>query len=148
MKRSVTLLISNIFATIWSLIMIYFVSSFFARGGAVYFVWANRMNYFLTELLESMEDVQIFMALLNVFYIFVAIYTFFYVLATILGWIGYITKSRGPALAAAILFLVGTLFGLIFILFSLPIIILSFVGQGRKRKINITSKNNYSSTIS
>lgn len=140
MKRSTTLLISNIFATIWTLIMLSSVFSFFAKGGAGYFVWANRMNYFLLDLFESMEDVQIFVTLLNVIYIFLAIYTFLYILATILGWVGYITKSRGCSLVAAILFLVGTLFCIILLLFNLHIIILSFVGQSCQRKINIKSK--------
>lgn len=140
MKRSITLLISNIFATIWTLTLLSSVLSFFVKGGAEYFVLANRMNYFLSELLESMEDVQIFAALLNIFYILVSIYTFFYTLATILGWVGYITKSRGPALAAAILFLIGTLFCIVLVLFSLHIIILSFIGQGCQRKFNLSRK--------
>lgn len=140
MKRSTTLLVSNILATTWTLILLSFVFSFFAKGGATYFVWANRTNYFLTELLQSMEDLQIFVTLLNVFYILMSLYVVFYTLATILGWVGYITKSRGPALAAAILFLIGTLFCIIFILFSLPIIILSFVGQSCQRKLNIANE--------
>ena len=141
MKRSITLLISNIFATIWTLILLYFVCSFFAKGGATYFVWANRMNYFLSDLLVSAEDVQIFATLLNGFYILASLYVLFYVIATILGWVGYATKSSGPALAAAILFLIGTLFCIIFLLFSLHIIVLSFVGQGCQRKLKKLSKN-------
>ena len=136
MKRSKTLLASNILATLWTLIMLFSVFSFFAKGGAAYFVWANQTNYFLSDLLGSMEDVQIFMTLLNAFYVFVSLHTFLFTLATIFGWVGYISKGRGFALAAAILYLVGTLLCLIFILFGLPIIILSFIGQGCQKKLN------------
>lgn len=148
MKRSLTLLISNIFATIWTLILLYSVLSFLVKGGAEYFVWANRTNFLLSEILVSAEDVQIFVTLLNIFHILVSLYTIFYTLATILGWIGYIAKSRGCALAAAILFLIGTLFCIIFLLFSLHIIILSFVGQSCQGKVNTKNENMCNSSIS
>ena len=148
MKRSITLLISNIFATIWTLILLYSVFSFFAKGGGENFVWAHRMNYFLSDLLETMEDIQIFATFVNVFYILVSLYTAFYTLATILGWVGYIAKSRGSALAAAMLFLVGTLFCMFFVLFSLHIIILSFIAQGCQGKVNLSCERQMNSGLS
>ena len=44
--RSKTLIVSNIFATIWTGIVLYSVTMFFARGGAQYFVLANYTNEF------------------------------------------------------------------------------------------------------
>ena len=138
--RSKTLIVANVFATVCTVIMLCFVVSFFAKGGSAYFVLANHTNVFLSELLESAEDIQIFITLLNGLYVFMAVHTFFFGLATIFGWIGYICKSSGFALSAAILYLVGTLICPIFILLGLPIIILGFVGQSCQRKLNKTSK--------
>ena len=138
--RSKTLIVSNIFSTVWTGIMLFSVISFFAKGGAEYFVLANYKNYFLSDLLGSIEDVQIFMTILNVFYILMSLHTFLFTLATIFGWVGYICRGAGFALSAAILYLIGTLLCPIFILACLPIIILGFVGQGCQRKLNKASK--------
>ncbi len=134
--RSKTLLVSNIFATVWTGIMLYFVVAFFENGGAEYFVWANRTNYFLNDLLGSLEEVTMFTTMLNAFFVLMSIHTGLFTLATIFGWIGYICKGAGFALSAAILYLVGTLLCPIFILSGLPIIILGFVGQACQRKLN------------
>ena len=139
--RSKTLIVANVFATVWTGIMICSVISFFAKGGSAYFVWANHTNILLSGLLESAEDIQIFTTVLNILYVFFSLHTFLFTLATILGWIGYICKGSGFALSAAILYLVGTLVCPIFILTGLPIIILGFVGQGCQRKLNVKSKN-------
>ena len=116
--------------------MLFSVISFFSKGGAEYFILANHTNYFLSSLLESAEEITIFMTILNVLYIFVSLHTFFLTLATIFAWIGYACKGAGFALSAAILYLVGTLLCPIFILSGLPIIILGFVGQSCQRKLN------------
>ena len=139
--RSKTLLVSNIFATVWTGIMLCSNIAFSAKGGAQYFVWSNYANGFLNELLGSLEELQIFMTLINVLSVFVGLHTFLFVLATIFGWIGYICKGAGFALSAAILYLIGTLLCPIFILSGLPIIILGFVGQACQRKLNRINKN-------
>ena len=134
--RSKSLLVTNIFATIWTGIILSSVVSFFENGGAEYLVWANRTNYFLNDLLGSLEDVAIFTTLLNVIFVLMFIHAGLFTLATIFGWVGYISKGAGFALSAAILYLVGTLLCPIFILPGLPIIILGFVGQACQRKLN------------
>lgn len=138
--RSKTLIVSNIFATVWTGIMLYFVIAFFARGGAEYFIWANRTSDLLSDLLSSTEDIKVFTTILNVFYAVVSLHTFLFTLATVFSWVGYICRSAGFALSAAVLYLVGTLLCPIFILSGLPIIILGFVGQGCQRKLNKRSE--------
>ena len=137
--RSKTLLVSNILATIWTGTILFFVISFFANGGAEYFVQMNHTNMFLADLLGSVEEIKTFMTILNAFYVFLSIHAFLFTLAIIFGWIGYIVKGAGFALSAAILYLVGTLLCPIFILSGLPIIILGFVGQSCQRKLNRSS---------
>ncbi|MBQ5911258.1 MAG: hypothetical protein IIW94_04555 [Clostridia bacterium] len=139
--RSKTLIVANIFATVWTGIMLYSAIAFFAKGGTEYFVLANYANSLLNDLLGSLEELQIFMTLLNVLSVFVALHTFLFTLAIIFGWIGYICKGAGFALSAAILYLVGTLLCPIFILSGLPIIILGFVGQACQRKLNKAHEN-------
>ena len=138
--RSKSLLVSNILATFWTGFILFSVISFFAKGGAAYFVWANYTNVFLADLFRSSEDVLIFATLLNVVYILAAVHTFLFTLATIFAWIGYGSKGSGFALSAAILYLIGTLICPIFILSCLPIIILGFVGQCFKIKLNRKNK--------
>ena len=57
-------------------------------------------------------------------------------IGVLLNWIGYAIKMPALTLTAAILYSVGALFGILYILFIAPIIVLSFVAfaQERKRK--------------
>ena len=57
-------------------------------------------------------------------------------IGVLLNWVGYGVKMPGLTLTAAILYSVGALFGLVYILFIAPIIVLGFVAfaQERKRK--------------
>ncbi|MGL4571232.1 MAG: hypothetical protein ACRCVJ_09220 [Clostridium sp.] len=58
------------------------------------------------------------------------------VLATIFNWVSYFTNKRGFALTAGILYSVGGVVFLLYILFVVPSIVLSFVGYANLKKIN------------
>lgn len=58
------------------------------------------------------------------------------VLATIFNWVGYFTNKRGFALTAGILYSVGGVIFLLYILFVVPSIVLSFVGYANLKNIN------------
>lgn len=58
------------------------------------------------------------------------------VLATIFNWVGYFTNKRGFALTGGILYSVSGVMFLIYIMFVIPSIVLSFVGYANLKKIN------------
>lgn len=63
------------------------------------------------------------------------------VLATIFNWVAYFTNKRGFALTAGILYSVGGVLFLVYILFVVPSLILSFVGYANLKKINESNTN-------
>lgn len=58
------------------------------------------------------------------------------VLAAIFNVVAYFTNKRGFALVAGILYSVGGVLFLVYILFVIPSLILSFVGYAKLKKIN------------
>lgn len=58
------------------------------------------------------------------------------VLATIFNWVAYFTNKRGFALTAGILYSVGGVMFIVYILFVIPSLVLSFVGYANLKKIN------------
>ncbi len=58
------------------------------------------------------------------------------ILATIFNWVAYFTNKRGFALTAGILYSVSGAIFLLYILFVVPSIVLSFVGYSNLKKIN------------
>ncbi len=67
------------------------------------------------------------------------------VLATIFNWVGYFTNKKGFALTGAILYTVGGVMFLLYFIFVIPSLVLSFVGTSNLKKIN--EYNNSSGTI-
>lgn len=66
------------------------------------------------------------------------------VLATIFNWVAYFTNKRGFALTAGILFSVGAVLFIIYALFVVPSLVLSFVGFSNLKKINAPATENIS----
>lgn len=58
------------------------------------------------------------------------------VLAIIFNWVSYFTNKRGFALTAGILYSVGGVIFLLYIVFVIPSLVLSFVGYANLGKIN------------
>ncbi|WP_034868339.1 hypothetical protein [Clostridium lundense] len=122
-KRSKALLISAILGTLYSLYLIsHFASEMFgSKGGA------------------ELAGAALATALVTPHMILV-------VLATIFNWVGYFSNKRGFALTGGILYSVGGVVFIIYIMFVIPSMVLSFVGYGKLK--NIIEINNTSQASS
>jgi hypothetical protein len=74
-------------------------------------------------------------------------------LAVIFNWLGVFMKKNWAALVSAILYCVGGLVFILYILFVIPMIVLSFVGYAKQKKLNKdgvtaeTKKWQYAATV-
>lgn len=57
-------------------------------------------------------------------------------LGAVLGWLGYGLKASWGALVAAILYTVGAVMFIAYIMFALPIMVLGFVSYANQKKLN------------
>lgn len=57
-------------------------------------------------------------------------------IGAIFGWISFGTRKTWAALVGAILYSVGLLMFFIYFMFSVPLIILGFIGYSKQKKIN------------
>lgn len=64
------------------------------------------------------------------------------VLATIFNWVAYFSNKRGFALTGAILYSVGGVIFILYIIFVIPSIILSFIGYAKLKKIIEVNNSN------
>ncbi len=63
-----------------------------------------------------------------------------FLIGAVFGWLGYLLKQSWAALVGAILYSVGSLFFLAYIMFGAPILIVGFVGFANQRKLNKKAK--------
>ena len=63
-------------------------------------------------------------------------HTIMFAIGVVFGWLGFLFKKSWAALVAAILYSVGTLFFLAYIMFGAPILILGFIGYANQKKLN------------
>lgn len=54
----------------------------------------------------------------------------------IFSWLGFFLRKSWSALVGAILYCVGTLMFMLYIMFGIPLVILGFVGYAKQKKIN------------
>lgn len=122
MKRSKALLISAILGSLYSVyLIVYFSGSIFgSEGGA------------------ELAGIAIATALVTPHIILV-------VLATIFNWVGYFSNKRGFALTGGILYSVGGAIFIMYIMFVVPSIVLSFVGYSKLKTIIKLNNSNQSS---
>lgn len=59
-----------------------------------------------------------------------------FLIGAIFGWIGTFARKSWAALVASILYSVGTVLFLAYIMFGAPILILGFIGYANQKKIN------------
>lgn len=111
-KRSKILLISAILGTLYSLYLItYFSGGIFGSKGGMELAGAAMATALVTPHMVLV------------------------VLATIFNWVGYFSNKRGFALTGGILYSVGGVIFIIYIMFVIPSIILSFVGYAKLKDI-------------
>lgn len=135
MKRSKTLLASNILATVYSAYLLWTFGGAVIKAGGVDFIDALS-EYFETafSLLDMIGASSTTLGLLYAILVLLAIHIVVFVLGCIVGWIAFATKKPGKG--AAVLYLIGTLCFPLYLFFGLPITIVAFVGSKKQKKIN------------
>ena len=94
---------------------------------------------FIFDLLEISNPSVLF--LLYGFIILLFVHCSAFIIGCAIGWVSYAKKNRKGAKIAAILYLVGTICYPFYLIYSLPITILGFVGSNHQQKINEENSN-------
>lgn len=118
MKRSKALLISAIIGTLYAIYLIVYFGGVMSNSGDT----AEAVGGAIATALVTPH-----MALV--------------VLAVIFNWLGYFMNKRGFALTGGILYSVAGVMFIIYILFVVPSIVLSFVGFANLKKIIESNKS-------
>lgn len=112
-KRSIALIIATVLATLYTVyLFVYFVGG---TAGA-------------TDTAEAIGGA-IATAL-------VTPHAVMFLIGAVFGWLGVFLKKSWAALVAAILYSVGSLLFLMYIMFGAPILIVGFIGYANQKKIN------------
>lgn len=132
--RSKTLLVSNILATIYSVILLcVFGGAIISAGGIEYIsYWQQYFNLIFELAGVGSATASLIYAIVILLITHISVFTF----GTVFGWIGYFTKKSGLAKFGATLYLIGTICFPIYFFFGLPITIIAFVGGGKQKKLN------------
>lgn len=137
MKRSKTLLVSNILATIYSAYLLWVFGGAIIEAGGADFI--NAMGAYFELAFEMLGMSSPAMNFLYAVVILLCVHIALFVLGCLFGWIAYAAKKSGGAKFAATLYLIGTICFPVYLFFGLPITIVGFVGGGKQKKINNTA---------
>lgn len=134
MKRSKTLLASNILATLYAAYLLWTFGGAIIEAGGVDFIDTIVASFELVfDLLGTISPT---VTVIYTILILLCVHIVAFVLGCLIGWIAYASKKSGGAKFAATLYLIGTICFPIYLAFGLPITIIGFVGGGRQKKIN------------
>ena len=136
MKRSKTLLVSNILATLYSVYLLWTFGSAIIESGGADFIDAMGAYFELAFDLLGMSSPAVNFLYAIVILLCIHIVTF--VLGCLIGWIAYAGKKSSGAKFAATFYLIGTICFPVYLFIGLPITIVGFVGSGKQKKINNT----------
>ncbi|MBO5230993.1 MAG: hypothetical protein J6B88_00075 [Clostridia bacterium] len=140
MKRSKTLLVSNIMALAYSVYLLWIFGGAIIEAGGADFIDAVEAYFeLLFNLLGTDSSAVVF---LYVLVVLLCIHIAAFVLGCLVGWIAFARKKSGGAKFAATLYLIGTICFPVYLLFGLPITIIGFIGGGKQKKINIANTAN------
>ena len=134
MKRSTTLLASNILATLYSAFLLWTFGGAIIEAGGAEFIDAIGAYFELAFELLGMSSPAV--TILYVILVLLCIHIFIFVLGCLIGWISFASKKSGGAKFAATLYLIGTICFPVYLFFGLPITIVGFIGGGKQKKIN------------
>lgn len=132
--RSIALLVSNILATLYSAFLLLTFGGAIIEAGGADFVNAVGAYFELIFNVLGINSPEI--TVLYVILILLCVHIAVFVIGCLVGWIAYACKKSGAAKFAAVLYLLGTICFPIYILFSLPITIIGFIGGGKQKKLN------------
>ncbi len=140
--RSKALLVTNIFSTAYSGLLIWIIGSIAASSGGQDIFESITLffkSYDALSVLTSGAD-SVFLKLFSILPVLFLVHMLLFIAGCLLGWIAYIAKVSGLAKFAATLFL----FGMIAFLFTFPItltiMILGYVGGGNQKELNKARK--------
>ena len=137
MKRSKTLLVSNILATLYSAYLLCTFGGAIVEAGGSDFIDAIEAYFEMAfDVLDMRSPAT---TLLYVILVLLCVHIITFVLGCVFGWIAYAGKKSGGAKFAATLYLIGTICFPVYLFFGLPITIAGFVGSGKQKKINNTA---------
>ena len=112
MKRPITLLLSAIIGTGYAI----YIISYFAGVTTAQTETTEQVGAVIATALATPHMVLV-------------------VLAVIFNWLGWLMRFSGFALTGAILYIVGGVLFLLYIPFTIPSMILSFIGYARMKKL-------------
>lgn len=136
MKRSKTLLASNILATLYSAYLLWAFGGAIIEAGGTDFIDAIGAYFELAFELLGMSSPAI--TILYVILVLLCVHIITFVLGCLIGWISFAGQKSGGAKFAATLYLIGTICFPVYLFFGLPITIVGFIGGGKQKKINRT----------
>lgn len=135
--RSKALLTANIFATLYMGVLFWAIASVVISLGTFdvlqMFGAIGMLFETLADLLGASVIAATYLSALVVLY---CVHIVVFVLGSIVGWVAFAAKKSGGAYFSAVMYLIGTICFPVFLLFTLPITILGFVGGSNQKTIN------------
>lgn len=138
MKRSIALLASVIFSTIYSVFLLFTFGGAIIYAGGMDFV--NAVGAYFEFAINLIGADSATLNFLYVIVILLCVHIVVFVIGCLLGWISFITRKSGLAKLAAVLYLIGSICFPIYIFIGLPITIIGFIGGGKQKKLNANSQ--------
>lgn len=132
--RSKALLFSNIIATIYAGILLWWIGGGMIAAGGIEYIKMLTQSFSILGSLSSdaTTTITIIYAVMILLIVHISLFTF----GAFWGWISYLAKKSGMAKFAATMYLIGTICFPIYIFFGLPITIIGYIGGGKQKKIN------------
>lgn len=132
--RSKSLLTANILSTLYSAVLLYIFGGAIIAAGGISYVKALYVYFeFAFNILGSSSVSNNFLVAIIVLLI---IHIVLFLFGCLFGWIAFGTKKSGLAKFSATLYLIGTIFFPIYLIFGLPITIVGYIGGAKQKKIN------------
>ncbi|WP_297421749.1 hypothetical protein [Clostridium sp.] len=123
LKHSKALLVAGILGALYSIYLIIYFSGTMTKGSG-----AEQVGAAIATVLVTPHMILV-------------------VLATIFNWVAYFTNKRGFALTAGILYSVGGVIFILYIIFVVPSLVLSFIGYSKLKKINEINSQNLNTPV-
>lgn len=134
MKRSKTLLVSNIMATLYVVYLIWHFGGAIIIAGGVDFIYVLKGYFEMAFEILGMNSPGL--TFLYVILILLCIHIVAFALGCLIGWVAFATKKSGIAKLAATLYLIGTICFPLYLFLGIVITIVGFIGGGKQKIIN------------
>ena len=140
MKRSITLLISNVLATIYAGYLLWAFGGAIVNAGGEDALRTIRASFKIIFDLVGTSNSAITFA--YVVLVLLCVHVALFALGALIGWIAFLCKKSGGAKFAAVLYLIGTICFPVLLFVGLPITIFGFVGSGRICNVELRRSTN------